>query len=485
MSQARRVAVLGAGITGLSAAWEVLQRGGAEVTVFEASPRVGGKILTEESDGFLFEAGPDSFVTMRPQAAALARELGLGPDLLDFEMASGGVGVFWGGRLRFLPAGMSLGVPTRVWPLVSCDLLSWRGKLRAALEPWVPGAEGEQDESLACFLRRRLGSEVLERAAGPMLAGIYAADPEKLSLLATFPQLREMERRGGLVRGMLARNGRGSSSSGGMKFSTLRRGLGSLASALAGRLGPRVRTGAAVQSLRSRWGVWHVRAAGQTLEADAVISALPAWAMADLVEAWDFELAGALREIPFASSATVSFAFDEGSLGGRLRGTGFLVPVPSGKGGRPPFGDVGPLPNAVSAASYSSIKFPGRAPAGKVLIRCFVGGAGRESALSGGASGIEGSALEDVRRILGLPSLAPAAARTHLWPRANPQYAPGHGLLLRRVESCLRGHPGLVLAGCSYRGIGLPDCVRSGREAGRMAAASAAAGPRAAPGRCA
>jgi oxygen-dependent protoporphyrinogen oxidase len=302
-----------------------------------------------------------------------------------------------------------------------------------------------------------------------MLAGIYAADPEKLSLLATFPQLRDMERKGGLVRGMLARNGGGKRPSGGMTFMTLRRGLGSLASALAERLGPRIKTGTAAESLIRRGAAWQACAAGQTLEADAVVSALPAWATAELVEAWDVELAGALREIPFASSATASFVFDASALGGGLRGSGFLVPAGQG---------------TVSAASYSSIKFPGRAASGRSLIRCFVGGAGREAALRGGVSAIERSALEDLRRILALPGLSPLDSRVHLWTRANPQYAPGHGLLLRRIESCLRGHPGLLLAGCSYRGIGLPDCVRSGREAGRMAAGASVGAPRAAAGLC-
>ena len=451
-----RVAVLGAGVTGLTAAYELTrqaqrQRRCVEVIVLESSSRTGGKVQTEVRDGAVIEAGPDSFITTKPQALELIRELGLSGDLIKTNPGAASIYVCSKGRLRALPDGMSF-LPTRMIPFVLSDLLTWSGNARILIEPWVPAAQGEQDESLASFVKRRLGPEALDLVIGPMLAGIYAGDAEQLSVGSTFPQLKEMERRGGLMRALWRARAPAKTADTSM-FMSLRGGLSKLTDALAAKLpGGVVRTGQPVQSLKRRAGQWQIQTPTGVVAADGVISALPANQLAKVIADWDLELSCVLGEIPFASTATVSVVFDKAGFPNPLDGYGFLVPKGEGK--------------SITAATYSSTKFPGRAGEDSVLIRAFLGGAGREGpAEADDDSQIARAARHDLRDLLGLGDLHPRLTRTFRYPKGNPQYNVGHSLRLKRIESCLRGHPGLMLAGCSYQGVGLPDCVRSGREA--------------------
>ena len=451
-----KIVVLGAGITGLTAAYELSRRAEKErrrleVVVLEGSSRVGGKIQTETREGAVIEAGPDSFITTKPWALDLVKELGLESELVKTSDGPNTVFVAHQGRLRALPDGMSL-LPKKLLPFLTSDLMTWAGKLRLLGELWTPIETGDQDESLARFVRRRLGPEALDLVIGPMLAGIYAGDAELLSLRSTFPQLKDMEARGGLLRSLWSGGIRAPGADLTM-FMSLRGGMGRLVEALAAKLpAGSVRTGQTIQSLRRRGGQWHIQTPAGPVVADAVVSALPANQLAKIVADYDLELSCVLGEIPFVSTATVSTVYEQKDFPHPLDGFGFLVPKRENR--------------AVTAATFSSKKFPGRAAEGTVLIRSFLGGAGREAAAEAADDSlIARSARADLKDLLGLGERHPKLTRTFRYPKGNPQYTVGHSLRLRRLDSCLQGHPNIALAGCSYHGVGLPDCVKSGRDA--------------------
>ena len=455
----RRIAVLGAGLTGLAAAFGLRPRAGQgrqplpQVVVFESSSRVGGKIRTETHDGVTYECGPDSFSAAKPQTLELVKELGLGGELLWPSREHGALFILWQGRLRRLPEGLDQGVPTRWWPVLRSDLLTWKGKLRLASEPLRPPLDGEGDESVAAFFARRLGAEAAQRLAEPLWAG--AGDPAALSLRSACPRFAEMEKRGGLLRE--ARRGPRLPEA----RVTLRPGLSALPEALARRLPAGcLRLGAAVTRLARRNADWEVRTAAGAETFDTVISALPAPALAPAVEGLDCELAGVLREIPHAGSVTVTLAYERRDFPHPLDGGGFLVPRGEGR--------------ALAAAAFTSSQFPSRAPAALVLLRGLLGGAGCPEEAAGDDALAARTARSELRDILGLGDLHPRWTRVARWPQGQPQYTVGHALRLRRLESCLRSYPGLILAGQSYRGAGLADCVRSGKLAAAQALSGAA-----------
>lgn len=455
-----KVVVIGAGVTGLVAARELARTrpaagGPAEVVVLEAATRVGGKVRTELVDGAAVETGPDSFVTLKPEMLDLVRDLGLENQLLPTG-PDASVSVLRGGRLIPLPSGMQLITPTRLLPFVLSPFFSPGAKLRMALEPLIPARRGHQDESLADFTRRRLGGEALDGLVAPMLAGIFAGDPEKMSVRSTFPQLLDMERKGGLARALWFGGAKvGPRRPGVSTFMTVKGGLSRVIDSLAAALPPgSLRRDCPATAVRRRAGRWEVVTPRGLIEADAVVAAIPAPAFGDCVEGLDPELAARLREIPFASTATVTLIYDAATFPVKLEGFGFLT----ARGEK----------TTLTAATYSSSKFPGRAPEGRVVIRAFVGGAGREESAESAVMRIQSNVREDLDRILGLRGAAPIAGRTARWIKSNPQYNVGHARRLERLGSCLKGYPGLVLAGCSYGGVGLPDCVRSGRRAAAL-----------------
>jgi oxygen-dependent protoporphyrinogen oxidase len=469
----RRVAVLGAGIAGLSAAYELRHHGGGrqpppEVVVFEAAARVGGKIRTETNDGVLFEAGPDSFSAAKPQAMELVRELGLGSEVLHTNQQHRRLFILAGGRLRPLPAGMEQAVPSRLWPFLRSDLLTWKEKLRLLGEPFVPAEDGERDESLSAFFGRRLGPAAVGRLVEPVLAGACLGDPSRLSLRSNFPQFAEMEGRGGLLRGCWRGRLRRLASEAETSLPvTLRGGLSLLPEALARRLPSGcLRLGTAVTKLSRRNGGWEARTAAGPEAFDAVIAALPAPALAPVVEAVEPELCGILREIPYAAAAVVTLAYDRKGFSHPLDAFGMIVPRSEGR--------------RLAAAVFTSTKFPGRSPADLVLLRGLLGGAGHDAEAVGEDAAASRTVRGELRDILGLGEAHPRWTRVARWPAAHPQYTIGHALRLRRLESYLQSCPGLILAGESYRGAGLPDCVRSGRLA--AAKALTPAGGRAAAG---
>jgi oxygen-dependent protoporphyrinogen oxidase len=463
MAAARRIVIVGGGIAGLAAARSAVLQGrklGREVkvTVLERAPRFGGVLVTERVDGFLLDAGADSWVIAKPQATALARALGLGGELLGTRLENRRYYIGWGDRLHLVPEGLVLGVPTRIGPLLSMDLFTWRGKARMALEPLIPRRrfEGDEDESIAGFAARRLGREAAERLVAPLLGGISAGEASDISVRAAFPQLVAMEREhGSLVRGMLvARRAR----SGESPFMSLEGGTGALVEALVDRVhedGVTLRERTAVEGLTLD-GTWSVRLeGGERLEADAVLLAVPAYAAAKLVADIDDELAQALSSIVFGSSSTVFLGYRRSDVAHPLDGVGFVVPRTAGR--------------AVLACTWISSKWEGRAPDGQVLLRVFVAGATQTD------DALVSTARAELRTLMGIDA-EPTMTRVFRFERSGAQMRVGHLVTLRTIRTRLRAAaPGLRVAGGGYDGVGIPDCIRQGEDAGRAMVDSTAA----------
>ncbi len=469
-----RIVIIGGGIAGLTTAYELQERARAaavpiQVSLVEAERWLGGVIRTERVDGFVIEGGPDSVLAQKPWAVDLAQRLGLGDQIVAANPAHKKTFVLYRGRLHELPEGLTLMIPTRLKPLLQTGLLSPLGKARAALDLIQRPREREGDVTLGAFVREHLGREAFERIVEPLMAGIYAGDGEQLSLRATFPRLLELEREyGSLIRGLLTRGSAPTplppsptTAGEGLRrwsgFVTLRQGLGQLVEALVARL-DRVQlyTGQRVQCLHPRmpdgrrWSGYDVELAdGRTLPADAVVLATPAYVAADLIADLAPGLAHILRAIPYVSTATVSLAFRRADVRHPLDGYGFVVPRVENR----------PL----LACTWTSSKFPCRAPSGFVLLRCFLGRAGQEEIV-----GLDDQALlrlirAELADLLGIQA-EPALVRVFRWPRAMPQYVLGHGERLEALQGHLARLPGLYLTGSAYGGVGLPDGIRAGMQ---------------------
>jgi protoporphyrinogen/coproporphyrinogen III oxidase len=464
----RRIVIVGGGITGLAAAHRcqelACERGlYLELLLVESGPRLGGVLRTERRDGFLLEAGPDSFITQKPWALDLCRRLGLEAQLIGTDPTHRRSFVARGRRLLPVPEGFQLLAPSRLWPFVASPIFSWRGKLRMGLDWILPARSSSGDESLGQFVERRLGREALERMAQPMIAGIYGADPHNLSLQATLPRFQEMERRhGSLIRAMIAQNQANGQRSGhagvsGARyglFVTLQSGMQSLVDALAERLPPgSVRLGTSVSRLFPQEdGSWRVSLAGlagpeEELTADAVCLALPSHRAANLISRFDSGLAARLANIHYASVMTLNLAYRREAVPHPLDGFGFVVPAVERR--------------ALLGCTFSSVKFAGRAPEGHVLLRAFLAGSslmGREDTV------LVDAVRRDLRDLLGVDQ-PPLFTSLYRQRQAMAQYDVGHLEHVAAIEADVARHPGLALAGNAYRGIGIPDCVQSGEQA--------------------
>jgi oxygen-dependent protoporphyrinogen oxidase len=460
---------VGGGIAGLAAAHRVVElrrESGrpVEVTLLEAGSRLGGTIQTERADGFLLEAGPDSFISEKPWALALAERIGLGPRLCRTNDRFRRTYVVRGGRLRPLPEGFLLLAPTRAWPVLASRVFSWRGKLRLGLDLALPRRRAAGDESLGSFVRRRLGREALERVAQPLVGGIYTADPDRLSVAATMPRFLALEREHrSLILGLrrtARRQAVGASGARWSLFVTLAGGMEELVAALAARLpAGSVRLGAPVAALAAAPGGWRVEPlAGPPLHADGVILAGPAPLMAPVVKPVDPALAGLLEGIAYASSATIALAYPRPAIRHPLDGFGFVVPRVERR--------------AILACTFSSVKYPGRAPDGVARRRVFVGGAMQGGLLAADDAELRALAHRDVAALLGIAG-DPVLARVWRHPAAMPQYDVGHLDRLAAIEARLDALPGLALAGGAYQGVGIADCVRSGEAAAERLVARA------------
>lgn len=442
------VAIVGGGIAGLAAAWE-LQQQGIAYTLLEASGRFGGKIVTEHRDGFIIEGAADSFLTAKPWALRLAREIGLGGRLVPTNPEQRTVYVLRHGRLHPFPAGMRLIVPVDPAGLLASKLVSGEGKRRMLAEVDVAPRQEEGDESLASFIRRRFGEEALTLFGDSLLAGIYAGDAESLSVDATFPDFPALEREyGSVTRGVRerARNAPPPDPDAPASvFVSFAGGLTELVDGLVAAL-----TG----DLRAYALVARITCAGVELETDAAISAdativtTPARIAATLIHDVAPESARELAGWTTTSTATVTLAYRRAEIEHPLDGYGFVVP--RGEGTR------------IIACTWSSTKLPGRAPDGHALLRVFFGGARRANVLARGDDDLVACAQADLRATMGITA-EPVLTRVHRWIDANPQYPVGHRDNVSRVRHTLP--PWLTLAGCAYDGVGIPDSVRQGREA--------------------
>jgi oxygen-dependent protoporphyrinogen oxidase len=462
----RRVAIIGGGISGLAAAERLAALDEAlEVHLFEASDRLGGVLQTEDADGYCLELGPDSMLSRLPWGVELCRRIGFEQELVSTNSSPSGVYVVCRGRLQRVPAGLAILAPQRVWPMMTTPILSWPGKLRLAAECVMPRRRSEQDESLADFSRRRLGRETLERLVQPLAGGIYMGDPERLSIQATFPQFVEMEREhGSLIRAARANRvkGGGNHEPGGPQYSLFvapRRGMAQLVDALAERLtGCGIHCRQRVESiLPDQGGGWRVEMVdgltGNRWQKNfaGVILALPACHAGPLLMPVNRELATLLGEIPYAGCVVVNLAYERGDVSHPLDSFGFVAPHVERR--------------SVLACTFSNLKYPGRAPDDKILLRAFLGGACFPEVLEWSDEQVLQSVQQELRELLGV-SGPPLLTRINRWQRSMPQYHVGHLDRVRRIEELADTLPGLELAGNYGRGVGIPHCIRSGEQAG-------------------
>lgn len=448
-----RICIVGGGITGLAAAWELktqqrLHNRVVSVRLYEAASRIGGKIQTTRRDGFIMEHGPDSFITQKPEALALCRELGLEDDLIPCNTAQQRVYVARNKNLHPLPSGFRLVAPTNISSFLRSGLFSLPGKLRALCEPFIPRKSGTDDESIADFVTRRLGREILDRAAGPMLGGIYNGDPATLGIQSTFPMLQQLEQKhGSLVRGFRKMR----SQAGAIPmFMSLRDGMGSLASALENHLADICHSNCPVLSLQKQGDAWAVETRKGIEMFDAVVLTVPPSVASRLLRPLSPDTADKLDALTANSMVAVSMGFQDAQLKqpASLDGFGFLTALEPHR--------------ILTACTWSSIKFEGRAPEGHHLVRIFLS-VPESDGLESGTHW-----LELARQTLD-PYMSwsgdPVISMVTRWPGSSPQYPVHHQESVADLRRSLADYPGLFLAGSSLEGVGLPDCIRQGREA--------------------
>lgn len=462
--------IVGGGLAGLTAAYRLRRLApNLLLALVEGDRRLGGKILTEQADGFVVEGGADSFLSRKPAGLALCEELGLAGRLHGRDPRHAATFVKFQGALHTLPEGFSGLVPTNLQALMESALLSPAGRARLAQEPEQPSRPAQSDEALAAFFTRRLGQEAFERLVEPLLAGIYAGDAAQLSLLATFPHLRQLELEHGSLLGGLTADRRPESGPAGLAgiavhrgdasqppFLSLPGGMGELVGTLAEKLERvTILAGCAATAMQLRPTGYEVTLAdGRRVAARVVILTTPAYVTARLLVGLDEALAAAHAAIPYASTAIVTLAYAVAALPRPLDGYGYVIPQIEG--------------SEALACTWSSSKWPGRAPAGYALLRLYLGRHGRPDVTTCPDAELLALARAELRQALEVTA-APVRHWIHRWPQAMPQYTLGHLDRLAQIEDGLNRWPGLFLAGSAYRGVGLPDCIHGGE----MAAAGA------------
>jgi oxygen-dependent protoporphyrinogen oxidase len=464
----KHVAIIGGGISGLATAFTLQEwaRGDGcslTYTLFESAPVLGGKILTDREKGFVIEGGPDSFLGQKPWAVQMAQRLGLENELIGTNPDHKKLYVINHGQLTPMPDGVQFIIPTRLMPFITSPLISWPGKLRMGMDFIIPRRRTNGDESVGDFIRRRLGSEALDKIAEPLMSGIHVSDPERQSLLGTFPRFRALEQQyGSLIGGMLAQkrlshpNGNGAKPANpswkNSAFVTLRGGMDRLVQGLEAALTDgKVMAGVTVSGVEpAHAGGYHIRTTGgEQMMADAVVLATPAFVSAELIAPFAPELSVLLRKIRYVSTATVSLAFLRSEVGNLLDGVGFIVPRKEHR--------------KISACTVSSTKFAHRAPEDQVLIRCFVGGPGHEESVTRSDAEIITDARSELAALLGVRA-EPRFARVYRWIKGNAQYDVGHLERVRQMQQMCTASPGLFLTGSAYEGVGVPDCIHQGQQ---------------------
>jgi oxygen-dependent protoporphyrinogen oxidase len=456
-----RIAIIGGGISGLAAAFaleEHCRAGAIEYTLYESSLHLGGVLRTEHIQGCLVEAGPDSFITEKPWAADLCRTLGLGDQLIGSNDADRKTYILVHGRLIPMPDGLMFLVPTKILPTGLSPLFSWTTKLRMAQELLRPPRTAETDESVASFVERHYGAEMVDRLADPLLSGVYGGEAASLSLRAVLPRFAEMERtHGSLGRAVLAarkKMPRTANQPALPLFTSLKNGMQQLVEILVPRLNPSsLITNTSVHSIQPETGGWVVSSGLTSDHFHAVILAVPTHAAAQILSTSSPELSAELAASQYSSSITVGLGYDRDVRQSLPPGFGFLVPRSEGK--------------RLLAATFVHNKFPHRAPEDRALLRCFFAGSNAENIWQLSDDAIIAVVRNELQQILGLRAV-PLFARVYKWKSAMAQYGVGHLERLDRIERLRQQLPGLALAGNGYRGIGVPDCVRSGQNAAKQ-----------------
>lgn len=460
----KRVVVIGGGISGLSTAYSLREhaaQGDFELLILDKNPRVGGNIVSEKTHGFLIEGGPDCFLSEKPWAMELCKRVGLEEELLSTNEENRKTFVLSRGKLHVLPEGVILMVPTKILPLAASSLISIPGKIRMAMEFFIPKKKDRGDESLGSFVTRRLGKEALDKIAEPLVAGVHAGDPETMSVRASFPKFVQLEEEyGSLIKGMLKRmellKKTRRPSPGAKKkvtmFMTLKGGLSTLIETLKARISGAkntfIKTGVEVTGISRKGSAYEIAVKGAPpIEADAVIITTPAHSAARTLDSFDRELSQKLLTIPYVSTATVSIAFKKKDIRHPLNGFGFVVPKVEKR--------------RIMAATWTSVKFRYRAPEDSVLIRCFVGGAKDASLVNLSDSEMASMVREELKDIMGIDA-EPVITRVYRWINSMPQYTIGHEERVAWIEERAARYPGLYLTGSAYHGIGISDSIRYG-----------------------
>jgi protoporphyrinogen/coproporphyrinogen III oxidase len=446
------VAIIGGGISGLSAAY-YLAKAGIPSTIVEARPRLGGVIQSEHVAGCLIEGGPDSFLSSKPAAMELIRELGLADEVIGSNDHLRVTYVWKGGRLVPLPDGLQFMVPTKLIPLLTSRLLSWPTKIRMGMELFHPPGRHPEDQSVAEFVTSHYGSEAVDYLAEPLLSGIYGSSPSALSISSVLPRFVELEAKyGSLTKGVLAELKANKAQSKRLPlFRTLTGGLGELVSALTARLaGHATVLHRRAQAVERTGGGFRIRLEDGSLECAQLVLACEAHNAATLAIRLDGRLADLLAGIPYSSSMTVALGFPDSSFPKPLAGFGFLVPQRERR--------------RLVACTWVGTKFSHRVPTGTTLLRCFLGGMGDGAILSESDDAIVAATVSELHSIVGFRA-APAFSRIFRWPRSMAQYTVGHPARLAEIEARASAIPGLQLAGNAYTGIGIPDCIRMGKQA--------------------
>jgi len=461
----KRIAIIGAGIAGLSTAYYLHQR--AEqlgeplaITLLEKEGQLGGSMITEQVDGFLLEAGPDCFISEKPWALHLCRQLGIKKEVINTNQQVRRTFILLHGRLHEIPEGFMLLAPTSFIPFIKSSLFSILGKMRMGLDLLIPRKKSDDEESLAAFVMRRLGREALERIAEPLVAGIHAGDPTTMSLKSTFPRFIDLEREyRSLIWGMYQRKRQFAHLLPRYTvFVALRQGMGQLILALENALPADVfsrrQEVTSLEKIQEKSPgkppyLLHIKGKKNVAEADCVVLATPAFTAARIMLSFDTEIARQLDAIAYCSTATINLAYERSQINHPLDGYGFVCPRLEKRN--------------IMAATFSSVKFGGRSPEGKVLLRCFVGGAKNEAIVSWKNAKLLAAVKKDIEQILKIQG-EPLFARIYRWPKAMPQYTLGHEERVSRIEQGLAQHPGLFVTGSAYRGVGISDCVHEAEQ---------------------
>ncbi len=464
---AKKIVIIGGGISGLATAYSLEEKAEREgksvsITLIEKKNQIGGNILTERVGNFLIEGGPDCFLSEKPWAIQLCERLGMGESLLRTNDEYRRTYIYWNGRLREMPEGIMLMIPTRFFPILKSDLFSLAGKLRMGLELFIPKRKSGGDESLSEFVRRRLGQEIVERVAEPLVAGVHAENPDTMSIKSRFPRFVQMEEEyGSLIKGMIAKRrimlnppqppfdkggNRGISPKWTM-FMTLKNGLDELPLTIVKALKmTTIITNKEVSEINKVSGYKICLKNGDTVDADVVIFATPSYETGRLLRGLNSSLSDQLDTIPYVSTATISLAYKKDSISHPMNGFGFLVPRVENR--------------RIMGASWVSRKFSYRTPDDSILIRCFIGGSRNEELVSLDDKDMLKMIREELKDIMGI-SAEPILTRIYRWEKAMPQYTIGHDERVSKIEESISKYPDIFVTGSAYRGGGISECIKN------------------------